>query len=485
MTSITDPSALFRALLRTRLTMLLERAFRDLEPGTPFAPNWHYDAMAHQLDRVARGELHNLIINVPPRSGKSLLVTVVWPLFLWGQEPSLRILCVSHTDELAREFSLKRKAIAQSAWYKALFPLTRLARVRDLELTTTAHGSILGVGVGGAVLGRGADLIIVDDPLKGIEAASKAGRARVNDFYDNTLVTRLNDKKEGAMVIVMQRLHQEDLVGHVLERGGWKVVSFPAIALEDTVHRLSDRPGDVHRRRVGDLLHPEREPMEVLERVRRAQGSLLFEAQYQQNPLPAGGNVIKRAWLRYYDEPPERFDRVVVSWDPASTLGDTSDWSVGTVWGSVGLDYYLLEVVRVQLETPDLRRAIVRLTQTYDADATLVEAGDIGRAIVQDLRQTGPIRPMLQQPRFDKEARLLAQAARFEAGQVHVPTDAPWLGVYLEELLAFPNGRHDDQVDSTSQALTWLTARTPVQREMVRRNIARRNPTRTVMRPAP
>ena len=472
-----DRARLARAFQRQDLLAFLERLFVALEPGTPFAPNWHYEHLCWALMRVMRGEVRRLIINVPPRSGKSILTTVAWPLFLLGHDPTRRIICVSHTEDLARKFSVDRRAVALSPWYGRLFPGMELAspRPRDLELKTTLQGSCFAAGVGGAILGRGADLIIVDDPIKALDALSRAERRRVTEFYDNTLVTRLNDKKTGAIVIIMQRLHEDDLVGHVVGYDEWEVVSLPAIATEDSVHQISDNPADLHRRFVDDVLHPEREPLAVLEQVRRAQGSLTFQSQYQQAPLPPGGNVIRREWLRFYDQEPENFDRIIVSWDTASTLGEASDWSVGTVWGSVGLDYYLLDVWRDRVEAPDLRRAIVRLSNDWQADATIVEDTELARALVQDLRRTSTARPILHKPVFDKEARLLAQAARFEAGQVHLPAEAPWLAEYMHELLAFPNGRHDDQVDSTSQALHWLTARTPVPREMVRRNLERRN----------
>jgi predicted phage terminase large subunit-like protein len=256
----------------------------------------------------------------------------------------------------------------------------------------------------------------------------------------------------------MQRLHEDDLVGHVTAAGDWEVVSIPAIATEDRQYQLSDDPEDVYLRRAGEVLYA-REPRDVLEVIRRTQGSLTFSAQYQQAPLPPQGNIVKREWLRFYVQPPAKFDLVVASWDTASTLSENADFSVGTVWGAKGLDFYLLHLVRERFEVPELRREVMRLSQQWRADQTVIEDTDIGRAIAQDLRRSGEVRPILRPPRFDKEARFLAQSARFESGQVHVPQDAPWMATWLEELLAFPNGRHDDQVDSTSQALDYLARR--------------------------
>lgn len=473
---MTDRLRALQALLRQDLSSFVQKVFITLEPGTDYRHNWHIDHICWQLSRVARGEIRRLIINVPPRSMKSITVSIGFTAWAMGHNPTKRIICVSYAEELARKLSIDTRTVLESPWYQGLFPGLQLTakRQRNLELTTTQHGYRFASGVGGAVLGRGADLIVIDDPIKAIDALSEAGRRHVAEFYGNTLSTRLNDKQTGAIVIVMQRLHEDDLVGHVLAKEEWEVVSLPAIATEAQTYQLSDDPEDVYVRPAGEVLHEEREPRDILEGIRRVQGSLLFSAQYQQNPIPADGNVIRRDWLRSYQTPP-RFDRVIVSWDTASTLEETSDWSVGTVWGAVGLDYYLIDLVRDRLESPDLRRKIIALSDKHEANATLIEDTELGRALAQDLRRSSELRPIMMRPRFDKQARLLAQSARFEAGQVFLPQEAPWLGDYIAELLAFPNGRHDDQVDSTSQALNYLTTRVPVSQELVRRDVVRRN----------
>lgn len=467
----------YRALLRQDPVALLQKVFATLDPGTRFEPNWHYEHLCYKLGQVTRGEVRRLIINVPPRSGKSILASVTWPMQLLGEDPTRRLLCISHTESLAREFSLQRRIIAQSPWYQGLYPDMRLASRRppDLELRTDRRGYIFAAGVGGGILGKGADFIVVDDPLKGLDALSEAARRRVNEFYDNTLLTRLNDKKSGAIVIIMQRLHQDDLVGHLIERDDWDVVSLPAIALADTVHALGPRPGDVYRRTTGELLHASREPLTALEEVKRAQGSLNFQTQYQQDPAPADGNVIRRDWLRYYDERPISLGPIVVSWDTASTTELTSDWSVGTVWAAHGLDFYLLDVVRERLDPTDLRAKILDVSRHWQANTTLIEDTELGRALTVDLKRSGQLAAILHRPLYDKRARLEAQAARFESGQVRLPREAPWLGAYLSELLAFPTGKNDDQVDSTSQALDWMTGKAARAGPIVRRDITRRN----------
>lgn len=209
------------------------------------------------------------------------------------------------------------------------------------------------------------------------------------------------------------------------------------------------------------MIQAAREDAQTLANQRRLLGSMGFEAQYQQNPVSPDGNAIRRNWLRYYDCLPA-LDLTMVSWDTASTIGDASDFSVGTVWGLKGRDIYLVDVVRGQFEVPDLRRRIEQVHRQYDAHASLIEETELGRALVQDMRRQHGVRPILRHVQYSKLARLLAQAPKFEAGQVLLPRAAPWLGAYLHELLAFPTVKHDDQVDSTSQALDWLSRKIAV-----------------------
>lgn len=257
----------------------------------------------------------------------------------------------------------------------------------------------------------------------------------------------------------MQRLHQDDLVGHVLDRDreGWTVVSIPAIAPEDQAFALSAQPGHVHLRRKDEVLHPDREPRWLLDEVRRDIGPRPFSAQYQQEPIPPGGALIHADWPKYYDALPERFDKVIVSWDTASTLGERSDWSVGTVWGRRGMNYCLIDVIRGRFEAPDLRQQIIAADHRYRAHATVIERTALGIAMSQEFRKSSQLTTILSSADVSKEARLEAQAGKFQAGNVHLTAKADWLAGYLGELLGFPNAKHDDQVDSTSQALRYLT----------------------------
>lgn len=376
---MSERALLLRAILRRDLASFIAQCFATLEPGTAYQHNWHIEAIAYQLTRVWRGECKRLIINVPPRSAKSICVTIAFTAWVMGHDPRRRIMAISYANELAVTHAAAFRSVVTSDWYRRLFQDFAIRSSRTHEIRTTEQGYRFAGSVGGSVLGRGADLIVIDDPIKGLEAAtSAAARRRVQEFYDGTLYSRLNDKLNGVIIIVMQRLHEDDLVGHVLEKEHWDVLSIPAIAPEDCRYQVGDGAEAFYQRRAGEVLHSGRDTIEWLSAARNNLGSLNFSAQYQQNPLPAEGQLIKREWLQYYDEGPQSFDLVIASWDTASTRAEHSDWSVGTVWGAVGQTYYLIDLVRDRWEAPQLRRKMIELAQLHAVDATLIEDTELG-----------------------------------------------------------------------------------------------------------
>ncbi|MFC5035110.1 phage terminase large subunit [Tianweitania sediminis] len=441
--------------MRTDLVSFIRRSFRELSPTTTFAPSWHIAAIAWELERIRLGENRRLIINMPPRSLKSISASVAFPAFIHGHDPSCEIVCVSYAQDLAAKLHNDYRSLLTSSWYRSVFPRTMVGR-KDSEAEThlTARGSRLATSVGGTLTGRGGDIIIIDDPLKPSDASSESSRTRTNEWFGSTLLSRQNDKRTAAIVIVSQRLHSNDLAGHVLENDGdsWTLLNLPAIAPRDAAIPIGrDR---VHNVKHGDVLHPEREPRDVLDAIRREIGSDQFAAQYLQEPVPPGGNMFKRSWIRrYHHAPAQNEGRIIQSWDTAAKTGPQNDWSVCTTWQIINGCYYLLDVWRDKVEYPALISEAKSLAHRFNPYVVLVEDTNIGTALITELK-AARVRTEPVQASQSKEARAAVVTAIFERGDVCFPDWKPWLAELEAELFAFPGGRHDDQVDSISQALT-------------------------------
>ncbi len=452
--------AQYEALLRQDFVTFATRCFHDLNPQAELAMNWHLQVIAAKLTAVREGKIRRLIINLPPRHLKSLMASIAFPAYCLGHDASAQILCVSYAQDLADKLARDCRSIMMSPWYRQMFP-TRLAPHRQAvqEFITTRQGYRLATSTGGVLTGRGADIILIDDPLKPEEALSEAQRQGGNEWYDHTLYSRLNDKRHGAIVIIMQRLHEDDLVGHVLGQEPWEVLSFPAIAEAEEAHQIETIWGPrCFARRQGEALHPDREPLETLEHIRRTIGEYNFAGQYQQSPAPLGGGLVKAEWFKRYgaNERPESFDRILQSWDTANKATELSDFSVCTTWGIKGKDFYLLNVLRKRLEYPALKRAVREQQSLFNANVVLIEDKASGTQLIQELIADGFHRVTRYKPECDKIMRLHAQTAIIENGFVHLPEAAPWLAEYLHEMTVFPKGKHDDQVDSTAQFLDWF-----------------------------
>jgi hypothetical protein len=294
-----------QALLRHDLRAFVHKVFVALTLGQTYVRSWHIDAIIYQLERIRRGEIRRLIINMPPRSLKSITTSVAFPAFLLGHDPTRRVICVSYSGDLAKKHSNDFRAVLESSWYRDIFPDTRIGLYKntETEIELTARGFRLATSVGGTLTGRGGDTIIIDDPLKPDDAYSESRRTGANQWFANTLLSRLDDKRTGAIVVVMQRVHLDDLTGYLLGQSNeWELLNLPAIAYADEV--ISIGPNRHHRRKAGEALSV-REPLETLEAIKQQIGGDAFSAQYQQTPVPPGGMMIKREWIkRYRDLPP-------------------------------------------------------------------------------------------------------------------------------------------------------------------------------------
>jgi predicted phage terminase large subunit-like protein len=448
---------LLNAILRQSFAAFVHKTFTTLSPGQTFIPGWHISALAYQLERVRCGEITRLIVNLPPRSLKSIMASVALPAFMLGHDPTRRIICASYSTELAHKAANDFRAVLATDWYRQLFPGTRIGFYKDseTEIETIQRGFRLATSTGGTLTGRGGDLIIIDDPLKPIDALSETKRSAANDWFLNTVISRLDDKRTGAIVIVMQRVHMDDLTGFLLRQSDeWTVLSLPAIT--ESFERIPLGRGRFHERHAGEALSPEREPIEILAQMRLQLGSDLFSAQYQQAPVPPGGAMIKRHWVkRYGNVPPitRPGSFVLQSWDTAAKGGPDNDWSVCTTWlWPDNCQWYLLHLWRTRVDYPTLKAKMVELAQQWGAHQVLVEEAGTAIGLLTELKFR--VRGITGiKPDKAKETRMSIASATFEAGQVYFPERASWLADLEAELFSFPGSRHDDQVDSISQAL--------------------------------
>lgn len=451
----------YQMLLRQRFGAFAEKVFHTLSPGEDFQANWHIDLICDRLEQVRRGEIRRLIINLPPRGLKSMLVSVAFPAFLLGHYPSMPIIVASYGADLAGKFGADTRTVMQSRWYQDLFPGARLLGAAPAagDFSTTLQGGRLAVSAGGPITGRGARLIVIDDPLKASDAVSDVERDRINAWFDQNVVQRLDDKKTDAIIVVMQRLHDEDLTGYLLEKGGWEHLRLPAIAEDDERFRLAS--GDTVGRKAGEALHPAREPLETLEALKHSIGAYDFAGQYQQDPAPREGSLVCAKHFPRQSSANVRFDMTVQSWDTAHKTGEHNDYSVCTTWGRTPeRRYHLLDVFRTKLAFPQLVARVQALHDQYRPSTILVEDSASGASLIQSLRQDSNLPIKAIRPEGDKVTRLNLLTGIIESGHVILPPEAPWIDDFILEITRFPRAKHDDQVDSLTQALAWMRGAT-------------------------
>ena len=450
--------ALLPSVLRHDFYAFAQKGFSVLNPGIPFQGNWHIAGMAESLRQMRAGGHARQIITMPPRSLKSIMVSVAWPAFLLGLNPAERIVAVSYSETLAEKLSNDTRRLMESPFYRNIFPGTVLAKKTNLQLVTDQGGTRFATSVGGPTTGFGGSWIILDDPHNASEAYSVPARETVKRYFGQTLSSRLDDETTGKMLLVMQRLHEDDLAGHLLGLGGWRHLKLQAQSTEDS--QVEVGPGQFHTVRTGDLLHPSRLPLAVLDHKKQQMGSLNYQAQYQQEPVPDGGNMIKREWLMYTPTSPQRGDgQVTLSLDTATKTGAANDYSACTVWLELDGRHHVVHVWREKVDFPALKRKVMDLMSVYQADNLLIEDQGAGTSLIQELRNVGAP-AIARKARDTKEARLSAATSFIEAGLMVQPEDGLWRAEFETELLGFPAAKHDDQVDTVSQYFAWVRERT-------------------------
>jgi len=456
------------ALYRTNFGAFFYKAFEALNPGRPLIPNWHIDAICYRLQQMVIGEQPpRLVINLPPRTLKSTIVSIALPAWLLGRDPGCRIICASYADELANKFSRDCRTLIETAFYRRLFPATKLSprKTTEGEFETTRMGFRLATSVGGTLTGRGGDFLIVDDPLKAIDAGSDLARRSAIDWLQNTAFSRLDNGTTGVVILAMQRLHVDDPSGTLLEKD-WPRLVIPAVAPEPADYPIAE--DQIYQRSAGEVLQPGRDKLATIEAQKLLCGSHIFAAQYQQNPTPSDGNLIKADWLGRYATKPARdqFDRVILTCDPSGKPGQHNDFTAITVAGKKGREFYLLDIRRGHWTILQMIEQIVALAREYAADLVVVEDTASGMGLIPLLQEKSPLNIAGRHPCGDKVSRLCQHLGTFEAGRILLPEEAPWLADFEHEILAFPRGRYDDQVDALLLLLDWFAVTPPMKEDV-------------------
>lgn len=435
---------------------LASRYYRDYVVHTHHGVYRHFrhtELVCESLQEIVDGKQKYILIEMPPRHGKSMTVTETFPSFFIGKNPGKRVIATAYSDSLARKFGrLNRNKLAEFG-----IPLFGC----DISVEKSAsnnwgiegtRGGMIATGIGGSITGEGADLLIIDDPFKNAEEAnSQTIREKVWAEWESTLSTRLH--KGGSVIVIMTRWHEDDLIGRLLERSPheWERLRLPAVAEDDD---------DLLGREEGEALCPELGFDEEWAAIKKVEvGSMVWASLFQQRPAPSDGSIFNRNWWKYYKTPPARFQEILQSWDLTFKDSKGADYVVGQVWGRNGADKYLLDQVRAKMDFPSTVQAIRNLSKKWPrAKAKLIEDKANGPAVIATLKREIPgLIPV--NPEGGKVVRAQAVTPDIEAGNVFLPEDAPWIHDFVEECAAFPNGKHDDQVDGMTQALNRMGGR--------------------------
>ncbi len=467
---------LSRALIRTDFYSFVQRVFYEVSGGQILSPNWHIHLLCDQLERARRGEIKRLIINVPPRSLKSIVVNVAFTVWLLAHNPREKVISASYSNDLADTFARDCKRVMTAPWFKELFPNCIIAgdQTSAADFKTTARGGRFSTSVESTFTGRGGNFIIIDDPIKASDAMSESARNKVIEWYQHTLLSRLDNQENGVIILIMQRVHENDLTGYLLENSDeWTHIKIPEVATTDEKWTAGTT---TYTRRSGTVLHEKYMSLARAQDLQQTLGTYVWSAQYQQEPCPAEGGIIKESWLHYYTD--KTFDinnvaRVFISWDTANKTGATNAYSAACVI-LLARDggrhkFFLLDVVRGKWEMPDLMKQTIDLYNGWRhvypgyrmPVKLLIEDKASGTQLIQLLnaqRDSDGYRFDIDavKPDTDKVSRLMGVSAYIENGTLQFSQDEkPWWSDFKKELLGFPGTKYKDQVDALSQCINY------------------------------
>lgn len=456
----------FREKTKDDFHQFIRTSFKTVDPGHKFHDNWHIEAIAEYLEACRKKQVKRLIINMPPRSLKSICTAVSWPAYIMGHNPAAQIMCGSYSQRLAQKHSLDTQLIIGSRWYKSCFPDVKIdpRQADKTKFITTSRGHRIAVSTGSTATGEGGDYIVIDDPTNPIQAASDVERQNANEWFSQTITSRLNDPKDGVIVVVMQRLHEMDLSGFLLDKGGWEHLNLQAVAERRTIVSVGNYNHIIEK---GDYLDEVRLSEDVLEQKRRDMTAYGYAGQYQQNPAPDEGGILKKKhWRRWpKDTPPDCFYIIQVM-DTAFEDNEDADESVITTWGlfnCVGLDgeervgCIILDCEHGQWEYSELKKVALQQYRMHQPDKIIIEKKASGMSLIQDLRRMRlPVTPF--KVAKDKVFRAHMASPVLEKGHVwYMKRD--WSDEVIKQCATFPNATYDDIVDTCTTSWLYLRKR--------------------------
>ncbi len=475
------------ALARNSFPAFAELAFPTLHPGRDYVHAPYLEVMGELLMRVEEGARRRVIINLPPRHMKSMLCSVLFPAWYLGRDPGAHFICISYGDDLAHDLSAKTRALMLSPLYRRLFPRTALDKKAVDHNKTTAGGARYATAIGSDITGFGADVIVIDDPMQPDDAASERAKERVRAWVGGSVMTRFNDPSRGALILVMHRLAPDDLSATLAASGDYFTLALPLVA--EGKEEFTTRGGtrDLMQRQPGEVLHPRRMTPENVAGIQAGLPAHVFAAQYQQRPTSGGSGMLSIERFRRYDRAaPPAFEGLIHSWDVGATI--TGNASVCTAWGlrheeGVGDVVYLLDVVRLRAELPEVRAAIKARDAAESPDLIVLDERGVGLGLLQELRREGfahiegssrTSEPLEREagesrPNASKVERFGRAALAIADGRVVLPHSAPWLDAFVYEVASFPNIADKDQVDSMSQLVANLDRAAQIARRHRRR----------------
>ncbi len=449
-------------LLAKDLKAFIKYSFIYLRPGEKYLDNWHIDAIAEYLMACKNREIKRLIINMPPRSMKSLTTSVAFPAWLMGNDPATSVICASYAQGLSNQHSLDCRALMESDWFKAVFPACRFTKDQNQksEYMTTQRGIRFATSVGATLTGKGGKFIIIDDPLNPMQAASDVERETANHWMSSTVPSRLNNQAEDVIIVNMQRLHEDDVTGNLLDKGGWEHLCLPAKNDRKTIIQLNGFRKVFEDK---ELLHPDRLSEKVLQNLEHDLGSFDYAGQYLQAPVPKAGGILQAGWWKEWTSKAlPSCEYIMQVYDTAFKTDSMNDYTARTTWGifrhnNEKPNIILLEALNKRLTLPDLREEAIESYYDFDPDIVLIEDKGSGISLIQELKRLGiRLKAIGRGKGDDKISRAHVASVMLEQGVVWYPKDKPWATEVIRQCASFPNAKYDDLTDTVTDALIFL-----------------------------